>query len=89
MNKMEMVEELARATNTTKADCERWLNAFTTTVTKTMKKEEIKLVGFGTFKSVKRAARMGRNPQTGDEIKIAARRVPVFRPGKELKEMIR
>ena len=89
MNKAELVEALAKATKTTKTECEKWLDAFTDTVSKTLKKDEIRLVGFGTFKGVKRAARTGRNPQTGKTIKIAARRVPVFRPGKELKNLVK
>ena len=54
-----------------------------------MKREEIRLVGFGTFKATKRKARTGRNPQTGRAIKIPARKVPVFRPGKELKSKVK
>ena len=89
MNKAELIEELATKTKTTKAECGRWLDAFTTTVTKQMKKDEVRLVGFGTFKSTKRKARVGRNPQTGAEIKIAARRVPVFKAGKDLKDKMK
>jgi len=89
MNKAELIEALANATNTTKSSNEEMLNAFTATVTKHIKKEEIRLVGFGTFKAVKRKARTGRNPQTGRAINIPARRVPVWRPGKELKEKIK
>ena len=54
-----------------------------------MKKDNVRLVGFGTWSAVKRKARIGRNPQTGEEIKIAARKVPVFRPGKDLKSKIK
>lgn len=53
------------------------------------KKDGVKLVGFGTFSVSARKARVGRNPQTGEEIQIPARKVPVFRPGKELKESVR
>lgn len=89
MNKAELVEELSMKTKTTKADSETWLNAFTAIVSKTMKKDDVRLVGFGTFSAVKRAARMGRNPQTGAELKIAARRVPVFKAGKDLKAKVK
>lgn len=85
MNKAELVDALSKSTKMTKAANEQWLNAFITTVSKTMKKEDVRLVGFGTFTSVKRKARKGRNPQTGEEISIKARKVPVFRPGKDLK----
>lgn len=87
MNRAELVETLASTTGQTKADSERWLSAFIQTVSKNMKKKEgVKIVGFGTFQTAKRKARTGRNPQTGDTIKIPARTVPVFRPGSALKE---
>ena len=89
MNKAELVEAMAYQTKTTKAATEEWLNAFTSVVTKTMKRDDVRLVGFGTWTAVKRKARKGRNPQTGEEIKIAARRVPVFRAGKELKSKVK
>ncbi len=89
MNKAELVEAIAYQTKTTKALAEQYLNSFTTIVSKTMKRDDVRLVGFGTFTSVKRKARKGRNPQTGEEIKISARKVPVFRAGKELKSKVR
>ncbi len=90
MNRAEMVDAMAKETGFTKANCERWLSSFITTVSKNIKKDDgVKIVGFGTFSSVKRKARTGRNPQTGSSIKIAARTVPVFRPGSALKESIR
>ncbi len=89
MNKAELVEALSKSTDTTKTASEEWLNAFTTVVSKAMKKDDVRLVGFGTFKTVKRAARKGRNPQTGEEIKIKATKVPVFRPGKELRSKVK
>ena len=89
MNRAEIVEALATATGKTKADSERWLSAFIETVTVNMqKKEGVKLVGFGTFATAKRMPRVGRNPQTGETVKIPARTVPVFRPGSDLKETI-
>jgi len=89
MNKAELIEAIASVTQQTKSDTERTLDAFIDVVSKNVKKKEIKLVGFGTFTTSQRKARVGRNPQTGEEIKIPARRVPVFRPGKELKESVR
>ena len=89
MNKAELVEAIATVTEQTKADTERTLDAFIDVVTKNIKKKDgVKLVGFGTFTISDRKARIGRNPQTGEEIKIPARKVPVFRPGKELKQSI-
>lgn len=86
MNRSELVESIAKQTGATKADTERMLNAFTGIVEKNIKKKDgIRLVGFGTFTVSKRKARVGRNPQTGEEIKIPARTVPVFRPGAALK----
>jgi len=90
MNKAELVEAMAKVTGATKANTEKNLDAFIETVTKNIKKKDgVKLVGFGTFSVSARKARMGRNPQTGEEIQIPARKVPVFRPGKELKESVK
>jgi DNA-binding protein HU-beta len=90
MNKAELVEAIAKVTLQTKADTERTLDALTDTIAKNIKKKDgVKLVGFGTFAVSARKARLGRNPQTGAEIQIPARKVPVFRPGKELKEAAR
>lgn len=90
MNKSELVEAIAKHTHATKADTERMIDAFVDIVSKNIKKKEgVKLVGFGTFAVSNRKARVGRNPQTGEEISIPARKVPVFRPGKELKDQVR
>jgi nucleoid DNA-binding protein len=90
MNKAELIEAVSKVTENTKADTERYLDAFIEVVTKNVKKKDgVKLVGFGTFSVSARKARVGRNPQTGEEIQIPARKVPVFRPGKELKESVR
>lgn len=90
MNKAELVEAMAKITQHTKADTERTLDAFIECVNKNIKKKDgVKLVGFGTFTASNRKARVGRNPQTGEEIQIPARKVPVFRPGKELKDSVR
>lgn len=87
MNRAELVESLASQTGHSKAECERWLGAFVETVEKNIKKKDgVKLVGFGTFTTSKRKARTGRNPQTGESIKISAKTVPVFRPGAQLKQ---
>ena len=89
MNRAELVEALSTEMNTTKESCEQFLNAFVGTVEKNIKKGDgVKLVGFGTFTTSKRKARIGRNPQTGEQIKIPARTVPVFRPGAELKSKV-
>ena len=86
MNRAELVEAIAKQTGHTKADTDRLLTAFTTTVEKNIKKNDgVRLLGFGTFTVSKRKARKGRNPQTGEEIKIPARTVPVFRAGTALK----
>lgn len=90
MNKAELVEAVSKVTRQTKAETERTLDAFIDVVTKNIsKKEGVKLVGFGTFAVSDRKQRIGRNPQTGEEIQIPARKVPVFRPGKELKETVK
>jgi DNA-binding protein HU-beta len=89
MNKAEMIASVAEDTGLTKADVGRCLDSLVAQVTKTLKKgDRVALVGFGTFGVSKRKARAGRNPQTGAVIKIAARRVPRFAPGKELKAAV-
>lgn len=85
MNKAELIEVMAKAADCTKTQAGAALDAFTDAVTGTLKKgNKVTLVGFGTFSVTKRAARIGRNPQTGNEIKIAAKKVPKFKAGKEL-----
>ena len=89
MNKAELVDAVAKKTNLTKADVEKNLDALIEVVSENITlKDGVKLVGFGTFTVSDRKERVGRNPQTGEEIQIPARRVPVFRPGKELKAVI-
>jgi nucleoid DNA-binding protein len=89
MNKSELIEAIAKSTGLSKADSDRAISAVVETVTKTLKKGgTVALVGFGTFKVSKRNARMGRNPQTGAAIKIAARKVPRFVAGKTLKDAV-
>lgn len=90
MNKTELVEAISQVTNQTKADTERTIDAFVKVVSSNISEgNSVKLVGFGTFTTSDRKARVGRNPQTGEEIQIPARRVPVFKPGKELKETVK
>lgn len=89
MNKAELIEAVAKVT-CTKAEAGNAVNAVLDTISKALKKgDSVTLVGFGTFSVKKRKARIGRNPQTGKEIKIAAKKVPAFKPGKELKETVR
>lgn len=89
MNKSELVEAISTVTRQSKAETERTLDAFIEVVTTNVQnKEGVKLVGFGTFGVSERKARVGRNPQTGEEIQIPARTVPVFKPGKELKAAV-
>ena len=89
MNKSELVDFIAGEAEISKAAAGRALDPVTTAVKKTLKKGgTVTLVGFGTFSVGKRAARIGRNPQTGAEIKIKAAKVPKFRPGKALKDAI-
>ncbi len=89
MNKSELVDAIAKEAKLSKKDAEAAVNAITATVGKALKKKDkVQLVGFGTFETRKRAARTGRNPQTGKEIKIAASTVPAFKPGKALKDLV-
>ncbi len=89
MNKAELVAAIADKTELSKKDAEAALKAFTDVVAEELKKgEKIQLVGFGTFEVSERAERVGRNPQTGEEMKIPASKAPKFKAGKALKDMI-
>ncbi|MBE5848197.1 MAG: HU family DNA-binding protein [Lachnospiraceae bacterium] len=89
MNKTELVAAMAEQAGLSKKDAEKALKAFTDTVAKELKKGgKIQLVGFGTFETSKRAAREGRNPQTGATMKIAASKAPKFKAGKALKDIV-
>lgn len=89
MNKSELIEAIAKSTELTKADAERALNATLDAVVKAVAKgDTVTLVGFGTFKSVKRAARAGRNPATGAALKIAASTAPKFTAGATFKTAV-
>ena len=89
MKKVELVEAVATATGLTKADATRAIDATFATITEALVKgDKVPLVGFGTFGISKRAARTGRNPQTGAEVKIAARNAVSFKAGSALKEAV-
>ncbi|HHL39202.1 MAG TPA: HU family DNA-binding protein [Deltaproteobacteria bacterium] len=89
MTKAELVAAVAADTGLTKADAEKALAAVIANITKALKKgDPVSLVGFGTFDVSRRKARKGRNPQTGETIRIPAAKVPRFRAGKGLKEAV-
>jgi DNA-binding protein HU-beta len=89
MNRMELVAAIAEKTELSKKDAEKALKAFTDVVAEELKKgEKIQLVGFGTFEVSERAAREGRNPQTGETMVIAASKAPKFKAGKALKDAL-
>ena len=89
MNKQELVSAIAEKANLSKKDAEAALAAFVGSVEDALKKgEKVQLVGFGSFEVRNRAARTGRNPQTGAEMQIAAAKVPSFKAGKALKDLI-
>ena len=89
MNKAELVAAIAERTELSKKDSEKALKAFIDVITDELKKgEKVQLVGFGTFEVSKRAAREGRNPQTGKTMKIEASLAPKFKAGKALKDAV-
>ena len=89
MTKAELVEDVARAAELTKKDAERLVEIVFESIIDTLNHgEKIELRGFGSFRVRERGARRGRNPKTGDPVDIPAKRVPYFKPGKELKELI-
>ena len=89
MNKTELVAAIAEKAGLSKKDAEGAVKAFTDTVAEQLKAgEKIQLVGFGTFEVAERAARTGKNPQTGEAIKIPASKAPKFKAGKALKELL-
>ena len=89
MNKNELISSVASETGLTKTDSAKAVDAFVASVVKALKKgDEVRLVGFGTFSVAKRAATTGRNPRTGAEIKIAARKQAKFKAGKALQEAV-
>lgn len=90
MNKTELVALMAEEAGITKKDAEKALNAFIGGVQNAVKAgDKVSLIGFGTFESKARAAREGKNPQTGEKIKIAACKVPAFKAGKAFKDLVK
>jgi DNA-binding protein HU-beta len=89
MNKGDLVNEVAKAVNT-KKEAQAAVDCIFSSITKALKKKDaVSLAGFGTFKVAARKARKGRNPQTGEEIKIKAKKVPKFVAGKALKDAVK
>ena len=89
MNKADLISAIANETGLSKKDTEATVNSFVNVVSGALEnKDSGQLIGFGTFETRERAARTGRNPQTGEELKIAASTVPAFKPGKALKEKV-
>lgn len=89
MNKNELIASVAQQSGLTKADATRAVDSVIKSITKSLKgNKDVRLVGFGTFSVTQRPAREGRNPRTGQKIKIKASKQPKFRPGKGLKEAI-
>lgn len=89
LSKSEFVAKVSEKTELTKKDAEKAVNAFLETIQESMVAgETVSFVGFGSFEVRERAARKGRNPQTGEEIQIAASKVPAFKPGKSLKDAV-
>ncbi|SDW58715.1 bacterial nucleoid protein Hbs [Marininema mesophilum] len=87
MNKTELIAQVAEKTNLTKKDATQAVDAVFNTITDALRSgDKVQLIGFGNFEVRERAARKGRNPQTGEEIQIAASKVPAFKPGKALKD---
>ena len=90
MNRTDLIAAIAEKAGMTKKDAESALSATIETITDTLKKgDKVQLVGFGTFETRERAAREGRNPQSGEKIKIAATTSPVFKAGKALKGAVK
>lgn len=89
MNKTELIAAVAENASLTKKDAEKALNAVVESITKALKGgDKVQLVGFGTFEVRKRGARTGKNPRTGEAIKIKASKVPAFKAGKALKDIV-
>lgn len=89
MHKDELIKEIAKSTKLLAKDIEAFINSFMETVTKALKKgDEVRLIGFGSFKTAKTKARVGRNPKTGKELKIPAKRRPKFVAGAKLKSAV-
>lgn len=90
MNKSDLIDAISKGADITKVQADAALSTLLDSITKALKKSErVQLIGFGTFAIAKRAARVGRNPQTGKAIKIAARKIARFKAGKELAEAVK
>jgi DNA-binding protein HU-beta len=89
MNKTDLINSVIEQTGLKKKDSEKMVTAFTDAIAETLAKgDKVQIAGFGTFEVRERSAREGRNPQTGDAIKIAASKAPAFKAGKAFKEML-
>lgn len=89
MNKSQLIERVAEATGKTKKESTHLVETVLETISEALQNgEKVSLIGFGNFEVRERAARTGRNPQTGEEIQIEASRIPAFKPGKQLKEAV-
>ena len=89
MTKAELVDEVARSTELTKKHAEIIVNTVFESIVDSLKAgEKIELRGFGSFRIRRRGARIGRNPKTGDKVEVPAKRIPYFKPGKDLREML-
>lgn len=90
MNKTELIAKVADTTELTKKDATKAVDAVLDAIAEALKSgDKVQLIGFGNFEVRERAARKGRNPQTGEEIEIASSKVPAFKPGKQLKDSIK
>ncbi|MDQ0213701.1 DNA-binding protein HU-beta [Oikeobacillus pervagus] len=90
MNKTDLINEVAEATELSKKDATKAVDAVFDAIQKSLANgDKVQLIGFGNFEVRERAARKGRNPQTGEEIEIAASKVPAFKPGKALKDAVK
>lgn len=89
MNKSELVDAVADQAELSKNDVQRTLDAILDTITETVKRgEKVSITGFGNFEQRERAARTGRNPQTGEEMQVPASKAPAFKPGKAFKDAV-
>lgn len=89
MNKTELIAAVAKATELKKVDADKAVNAVISTIQASLKKgEKVQLIGFGTFESKKRPARVARNPRTGEEIKVKASKAPTFKASKAFKDQL-
>ncbi len=90
MNKTELIAKVAETTELTKKDATKAVDAVLDAIAEALKEgDKVQLIGFGNFEVRERAARKGRNPQTGEEIEIASSKIPAFKPGKQLKDSIK